>query len=95
MKEYAGCARNVFLSEIEDGKFQPCAEFILLVCEPTFRLGFGNEIVRERSAEQFRFTLTPDSARSLVKRLNDAIEAMESAAATQSPTISAQERETS
>jgi hypothetical protein len=85
MKEYAGCARNVLFAEDGDGGFQVCSEFILLVCEPTFRLGFGNEIVRERTAEQFRFGITPDSARSLIKRLNEAIEAMEAATLAHSP----------
>lgn len=92
MKEYAGCARNILFAEDSDGGFQVCSEFILLVVEPTFRLGFGNEIIRERTAEQFRFGLTPESARSLIKRLNDAIEAMEAATLLPSPQESVEDR---
>ena len=69
MKELSGTARNYYLSET-DSEWKPQVEIIIVVSEPSYRIG-ASEIVKERLSEHYRISTNRRGVAMLMKELMD------------------------
>jgi hypothetical protein len=80
MKELSGTSRNYYLVETDDEGWKPHVELILIVSEPSYRLGPG-ELIRERISDHYRLSTNRKGVLGLIKTLMEVdkdLEKMES-----------------
>jgi hypothetical protein len=70
MKELSGTARNYYFVETDKDSWKPQVELIVIVSEPTYRLGQA-ELIRERISEHYRISMNRKGIALLIKELMD------------------------
>jgi hypothetical protein len=78
VKEYLALNANISLVEMEDDSLRAVAEVIILVSEPSYRIDAAGQIVKERTAENFRVGFTIAALESFVGGCKQLIENMHS-----------------